>query len=112
MEPQQRVLARMAVGEAASYRGACPKISQPTEVACFSRDDQRRVRFDRTALRRYSSPALPAPLDVGFESYVPKQAEPGEPAPLADLLAALDQRSVEATDSGTPLDMKQGEHKS
>ena len=26
--------------------------------------------------------------------------------------ALRDQRSVEATDSGTPLDMKQGEHKS
>ena len=88
-------IARFAVGPSQSYGGAFPKFSQPKEVACFSRSADRAVTFDRQALRPYHAPVLPAPLDVGFESYVPKSAQEEEPAPLKDVLDALAHRKVE-----------------
>jgi RAT1-interacting protein len=72
----------------AQYAGNCPKFSQPKELACFSRDAGRQVHFDRRGLREYVAPRLPAPLDVGFETYVPKDNSV-DPAPLGDVLSAL-----------------------
>ena len=88
-------IARLAVGPSQSYCGAFPKFSQPKEVACFSRSADRAVTFDRQALRPYRPPALPAPLDVGFETYVPKSAKEEEPAPLKDVLDALAHKKVD-----------------
>mmetsp|Transcript_52976 Transcript_52976/g.121662 ORF Transcript_52976/g.121662 Transcript_52976/m.121662 type:complete len:409 (-) Transcript_52976:422-1648(-) len=84
----EHVLQRFPVGEAAQYGGNFPKVTQPQEVACLSRDGTRAVRFDRSSLRTYVPPPLPAMLDQGFEQYVPKSND-GEPAPLSDVLAAL-----------------------
>lgn len=81
-------VACLRVGPAAEYAGACPKFSKPKEVACFSRDAGRRVHFDRRGLREYVAPHLPAALDVGFETYVPKQ-DVDDPAPLRDVFSAL-----------------------
>ena len=88
-------IARLAVGPSQSYCGAFPKFNQPKEVACFSRSADRAVTFDRQALRPYRPPVLPAPLDVGFETYVPKSAKEEEPAPLKDVLDALAHRKVD-----------------
>ena len=88
-------IARLAVGPSQSYCGAFPKFTQPKEVACFSRSADRAVTFDRQALRPYRPPVLPAPLDVGFETYVPKSAKEEEPAPLKDVLDALAHRKVD-----------------
>lgn len=82
------VIARLPVGQPPQYTGSCPKFSEPQEVACFSRDASRAVKFDRSSLRRYSPPPLPAALDVGFEDYRPKD-NADEPAPLGDVLGAL-----------------------
>jgi RAT1-interacting protein len=81
-------VASLRVGPAAEYAGACPKFSKPKEVACFSRDAGRRVQFDRRGLREYAAPHLPAPLDVGFETYIPKD-NVDDPAPLRDVFSAL-----------------------
>lgn len=86
MAPQ--TLAQLPVRPASHYMGECPKFSKPKEVACFSRDSDRKIHFDQRALRQYVAPQLPARLDVGFESYVPKQ-KGAEPAPLADVFSAL-----------------------
>lgn len=83
----------MEVGEPSRYQGNNPRFAQPTEVACFSRDASRRVHFDRRALRKYSAPPLPAALDVGFDSYIPKD-DADEPAPLSDVIAALSHHRV------------------
>ena len=88
-------IARLAVGPSQSYCGAFPKFNQPKEVACFSRSADRSVTFDRKALRPYRAPVLPAPLDVGFETYVPKSATEEDPAPLKDVLDALAHRKVD-----------------
>eukprot|EP00965_Chrysotila_dentata_P029150 969665-Pleurochrysis_carterae.AAC.1 len=69
MEPR-----RLPVQDAAAYAGSFPKFTQPKEVACFSRSADRQVHFDRSALRSYRPPSLPAQLDVGYESYVPKES--------------------------------------
>ena len=51
--------------------------------------------FMSLRLRPYRAPVLPAPLDVGFETYVPKSATEEEPAPLKDVLDALAHRKVD-----------------
>ena len=88
------VLASFPVQDAKAYAGAFPTITQPKEVACFSRDADRTVYFDRRQLHTYRPATLPAPLDEAFESYRPKAATPGNPAPLADVLDALAHNSV------------------
>ena len=90
------VIARFTVGPSQSYSGAFPKFTQPKEVACFSRSADRSVSFDRQALRPYRAPALPASLDVGFDTYVPKSHDEEEPAPLKDMLDALAHRKVDS----------------
>ena len=83
-------MAELPVRPAAEYVPTeQPRFTQPTEVAKFSRSADRKVHFDRRALRTYAKPALPASLDVGFERYVGKNADADEPAPLADVIAAL-----------------------
>ena len=85
-----RVLAAYPVQDAQKYLGAFPKITQPKEVASFSRDASRKVHFDRRQLRTYRPVALPAALDEDMERYRPKApAVADEPAPLGDVLAAL-----------------------
>ena len=91
-------LAVMPVQNAEAYAGNFPKMSQPKEVACYSRDGSRQVRHDRSGLRPYRPPSLPAALDVGFEQYIPKAAEAGEPAPLGDILGALAAKNVPVKD--------------
>lgn len=83
-----REIGAFAVADAASYRGNFPTFSQPKEVACFSRDASRAVKFDKSALRKYRPAQLPVPLDEEFEAYTPKAAG-DEPAPLGDVLGAL-----------------------
>ena len=84
----------------ATYVGkGFPKFGQPREIAHFSRDASRRVRFDKSGLGAYRTPRLPAALDVGFESYVPKSHDPNEPAPLGDVVAALSHKGVRTTDA-------------
>lgn len=93
-------LASLPVQEAESYAGNFPKMSQPKEVACYSRDGMRRVQHDKSALRPYRPPKLPAVLDEDFEKYIPKDAaKDGEPAPLGDLLAALAAKKVPIKDA-------------
>ena len=81
-------VATLPVGEPSQYQGPNPKFGQPKEVACFSRDANRKIRLDRSALRKYGAPSLPVALDVGFDTYVEKD-NGDEPAPLRDVLAAL-----------------------
>lgn len=95
------VAATLPVKEAPAYAGNFPKFSQPKEVACFSRDAARRVRHDRSALRPYRVARLPAALDVGFESYVPRKAA-GDAAqaaaPLGDVVDALASKGIPTRD--------------
>ena len=81
----------------ASYAGTFPKLAQPKELACFSRDSSRRVAHDRSSLRAYRLPRLPAELDEGFATYVPRSNGAGEVAPLAPVLDALSAKSVALT---------------
>ena len=97
MKRSRDEVARFAVGPAKSYGGAFPQFKQPKELACYSRGASRAVSFDRSALRAYRAPALPAALDVGFERYVPKSADADEPAPLRDVLGALEHGRVDVT---------------
>ncbi len=90
-----RVVATLAVKEPPAYHGPYPPFSKPEEVACFSRDEDRKVHFDRRALQTFRAPVLPADLGEGFDSFVPKAHEPDEPAPLGDVLAAITHRSVQ-----------------
>ena len=83
----------LSVKDAKAYAGNFPKFSQPTEIACFSRDAGRRISFDRSSLRPYRVPRLPAALDEGFESYVPRNSE-GEEAPLGPILDALVRQNI------------------
>ena len=77
---QQVLLGRLPVGPIERYAGSCPRFSEPKEVASFSRGADRKIAFDRSALRRFGAPRLPAALDEGFETYVAKSS--GEaPAP-------------------------------
>lgn len=85
-------IAHLKVGPIAQYAGSCPKFSEPKEVACFSRGPSRSVVMDRSSLREYVGPQLPAALDVGFETYVPKD-NADEPAPLGDVFSALQHRN-------------------
>ena len=87
-------IASLGVREAKSYAGNFPRFGQPREVACFSRDEARRVTFDRASLRPYRAPLLPAALDVGFEGYVARDAGEGHVAPLDPVLDALAKQSV------------------
>ena len=93
-------LATLQVRAPAGYAGNFPRFGQPKEVACFSRDATRRVTYDRSALRPYRPARLPARLDDGFETYVPRQSSrTAEPAPLADMLGALAHKRI-ATGAG------------
>lgn len=92
-------LAALPVQDAEKYAGNFPKMSQPKEVACYSRDSSRKVRHDKSGLRPYRPPALPAALDVDFERYIPKAAPSSEPAPLGDLLGALAAKGVPTKDA-------------
>ena len=83
------VIAELPVKDPRQYAAAFPKFSQPKEIAHFSRDTTRAVRHDRSSLATYRAPALPAALDVGFETYAPKAAARDEPAPLGDVVGAL-----------------------
>ena len=85
---QQVLLGRLPVGPIERYAGSCPRFSEPKEVASFSRGADRKIAFDRSALRRFGAPRLPAALDEGFETYVAKSSGE-EPAPMGDLLAAI-----------------------
>ena len=87
-------MSRLAVDrDTGRYAGACPRVTQPKEVAHFSRDTARSTHFDRRSLRRYRQPRLPVALDDGFMSYVPRA--PG--APLSDVLEALAHQSISAS---------------
>jgi len=93
-------VAALPLHPTATYVGkGFPKFGQPREIAHFSRDASRRVRFDKSGLGAYRTPRLPAALDVGFESYVPKSHDPNEPAPLGDVVAALSHKGVRTTDA-------------
>ena len=93
-------VAALLLHPTATYVGkGFPKFGQPREIAHFSRDASRRVRFDKSGLGAYRTPRLPAALDVGFESYVPKSHDPNEPAPLGDVVAALSHKGVRTTDA-------------
>ena len=87
-------LASLSVQAAASYATAFPKFGQPREVAHFSRDTARLVHYDRRSLQKYAPPALPARLDIGFDTYLPKASRVDEPAPIGDVLGALDRARV------------------
>ena len=45
----RRELSRLPLKEPRAYQGAHPQISQPKEVACYSRNADRTVHFDRRA---------------------------------------------------------------
>ena len=97
MKRSRDEVARFAIGPVQSYGGAFPQFKQPKELACYSRGASRAVSFDRSALRAYRAPALPAALDVGFEQYIPKSADADEPAPLRDVLGALEHGGVDVS---------------
>ena len=86
-------IAALPVGEPSCYQGPNPRFAMPKEVACFSRDSDRKIHFDDRALRSYTAPALPVALDSGFEQYIPKD-NVDDPAPLGDILSALSARHV------------------
>lgn len=92
-------IASLNVKPAAEYIGNFPKMSQPKEVACYSRDGARAVRYDKSALRPYRPPKLPAVLNEGFKQYIPKQSDANEPAPLGDILGALAHKNVPTKDA-------------
>ena len=88
-------LSSLKVSAPSGYAGNFPRFGQPKEVAYFSRDASRRVTYDRSALRAYRPAKLPATLDEGFESFVPRTpTDPADPAPLVDVLGALAHKSV------------------
>lgn len=87
------LLSELAVSEPSHYRSDFPTFAQPREVACFSRDADRGLHLDRRALRPYAPPSLPAPLDVGFDSFQPKDSA-DDPAPLKDIVTALSSRKI------------------
>ena len=106
-------LASLSVQAAASYATAFPKFGQPREVAHFSRDTARLVHYDRRSLQKYAPPALPARLDIGFDTYLPKASRVDEPAPIGDVLGALDRARVPVPPGTivtfmTPLDVGEG----
>ena len=95
----RRELSRLPLKEPRAYQGAHPQISQPKEVACYSRDADRTVHFDRRALRTYRPPPLPVQLDEGFETFVEKAHARDDPAPLKDVLGALASKGVDVAAS-------------
>lgn len=86
---RRRLLASLPVQDAKAYAGPFPKITEPKEVACFSRDADRSVHFDRRQLRAYRPATLPAELDAGFDGFRPKDPTATDPAPLKDVIGAL-----------------------
>lgn len=51
-----------------------PFITEPHEVACFSKDENgSRTVASRTKLRKYVAPAANADLNAGYDSFIPKR---------------------------------------
>ena len=88
------MLASFPVKEPKAYAGNFPKITEPKEVAYFSRDRSRKIHFDRRQLQPYRAPTLPAALNEDYERFRTKTADPEGPAPMGDLLAALGHRKI------------------
>ncbi|KAJ5375376.1 hypothetical protein N7517_007382 [Penicillium concentricum] len=51
------------------FGGANTSIRRPREIACFSYDDQRRFSLGDSSMAYYYTPALPADLNKGYETF-------------------------------------------
>lgn len=59
-------------------RSEATHVSAPAEVACFSRGDDRGVRFgSRAQLQHFRDPPMETRLDAGLHRFVPKVEEDG-----------------------------------
>ncbi|KAL7753456.1 decapping endonuclease targeting mRNA [Sorochytrium milnesiophthora] len=72
----------------------CPVFQQPTEIACYSHDEQRRFVPGSSELKYYCEPSLASrngDLNAGFDQYLSRNL--GEVEPLDNLLRALESTS-------------------
>ncbi|OQE07030.1 hypothetical protein PENVUL_c015G06718 [Penicillium vulpinum] len=74
------------------FGGANTSIRRPREVACFSYDDQRRFSLGDSSMAYYYTPALPADLNKGYETFQKLNDVPDEHLnALLDTIVAYEQ---------------------
>lgn len=67
-----------------------PSISEPREIACYSKDDDGEMRLgNRHKLRRYVNPSYGTNLNDGYETFVPKRHDGTEIERVARVIKAL-----------------------
>ncbi|OQD88482.1 hypothetical protein PENSOL_c072G07109 [Penicillium solitum] len=81
------------------FGGANTSIRRPREIACFSYDDQRRFSLGDTSMAYYYTPALPADLNKGYETFQKLNDVPDEHLDaLLDTLVAHEKETEKKCD--------------
>ncbi|KAJ5779012.1 hypothetical protein N7457_006732 [Penicillium paradoxum] len=76
------------------FGGANTSIRRPREIACFSYDDQRRFSLGDSSMAYYYTPALPADLNKGYDTFQKLNDVPDEHLDaLLDTLVAYEKET-------------------
>ncbi|KAI2697681.1 hypothetical protein CBS147332_8664 [Penicillium roqueforti] len=81
------------------FHGANTSIRRPREIACFSYDENRRFSLGDSSMAYYYTPALPADLNIGYETFQKLNDVPDEHLDaLLDTLVAHEKETEKKCD--------------